>query len=253
MAAHCCLLTAGYCLVLSVQYFADINFRAPSLDRDAKLAAHSLHRTVHEVKSGTVRASMNVSVKLLLLGALLPAVAPFALADSSVVNVSGHDAFNGSSLTFITPFASNGNTGFVSSFSGGTVDYLLGTVDYMDSVSLLEVFTITNGSGDVLAFFDTGNNASSSIDSTTGFLDITLDETGYYTLNGGDPLAGYFNVTFDGNSANGQSAGTFAGSGEVTGPVDVAPEPPPSLLLGSALLAMASLFYIRRRIPKPIA
>lgn len=196
---------------------------------------------------------MNISAKLLLLGVLLPAVAPFALADSTVVNVSGHDAFNASSLTFITPFASIGDTGLASSFSNGTVDYLLGTVDYMDGVSLLEVFTITNGSGGVLTFFDTHNGASSSIDSDTGFLNVTLDETGYYTLNGGPALAGFFNVTFDGNSVNGQSAGTFAGSGGIFGAMGMAPEPPTALCLGSALFGITALLYARRRKVSPIA
>jgi hypothetical protein len=196
---------------------------------------------------------MNVSARLLLLSASLTILAPLALADSTVVNVSGHDSFNSSSLTFITPFSSSGDTGLASSFSDGTVDYLLGTVNYMDSVSLLKVFTITNGTGDVLTFFDIGNNASSGIDPATGFLNITLDETGYYTFNGGPALAGFFDVTFAGNSAGGQSAGTFTGSGGITDSIGVAPEPATASLLGSALFGMAALLYVRRRKACPMA
>lgn len=193
---------------------------------------------------------MHISAKVLVFAALLTAAAPLALADTAggVVNVSGHDAFTSTSLTFISPFASIGDSGFVSSFSNGTVDYLLGTVNYMDTISSpLEVFTITNGAGDVLAFFDTDNAASTSLDPTTGFLDITLDETGYYTLNGGPALAGFFNVNFAGNSANGSNGGAFAGSGNVSNPIGIGPEPSSALLLGSALFGMAGFLYSRRR------
>lgn len=196
---------------------------------------------------------MKISARLLMLGALLLTVAPFALADSTVINISGHDTFTASSLTFITPFASVGDKGLASSFSDGTVDYLLGTVNYMDNVSLLKVFTVTNSAGDVLTFFDTHNDATSVVDPATGFLNITLDETGYYSVNGGPAMSGYFDVTFPGNSADGQSGGSFLGSGGFRNALGIGPEPPTALYLGSALFGMAALLYVRRRKACPMA
>jgi hypothetical protein len=190
-------------------------------------------------------------LRLFVCSAFLAAASSFALADPipGTINVGGHDSFTSSSLTFISPFASTGDSGFFSSFSNGTVDYFLGTVNYMTSVDApLAVFSITNDNGDVLAFYDTGNGAISTVDPATGLLDVTLDETGFYTLNGGPDLSGYFNLSLTGRSADGSDGGqAFTGSGALTQLLAAAPEPASDLLLGTALFGLAALLYTRPR------
>src|SRR5579864_3191146 len=98
---------------------------------------------------------MEFRQRLLALGVLFIASAPIALADpmSATVNVSGHDTFSTSSLSFISPFASLGDSGLASGFSGGTVDYYLGTVDPMETPSSpLMVFSVTDATGNMLTF-----------------------------------------------------------------------------------------------------
>lgn len=190
---------------------------------------------------------MNLKNRFLVLGALLFSAATFAYADTGSINVSGHDTFSLSSLTFISPFASTGDTGVLSGFTNGTVDYYLGTVDPLGSANNLKVFSITDASGNVLTFYDNYNDATSFTDPSTGDLDLTLDETGYYTINGGSALAGFIDVTFYGTSASGAADEDFTSSGGLIDPVSAAPEPSSSLLLGTALFAMAGGIFCSRR------
>lgn len=191
---------------------------------------------------------MNLTQRLLAISALFFATATLAVADpvSTSINVSGHDTFSNSSLTFISPFASLGDSGAFANFTGGTVDYFLGTVDPLDSVVSLGVFSITDSTGNVLTFYTTDNAATLFNDPTTGYLDLTNDETGYYTLNGGPQMAGFFDVTFYGTSANGAVDESFSGSGGLD-PGAIAPEPASWLLLGTALVALASTALFSRR------
>jgi hypothetical protein len=189
---------------------------------------------------------------LLALGVFVVASASMALADplSSTVNVSGHDTFSTGSLTFITPFSSTGDTGAAAGFDGGTVNYYLGTVNPLASIgSSLSIFGITDGSGDALMFYSTNNAASFFTDPTTGFLDLTNDETGYYTLSDGSVMSGYFNVTFYGTSASGASAGEdFSGTGSFLEPPSIAPEPSSWLLLATAGFALIGTSMASRRL-----
>jgi hypothetical protein len=114
----------------------------------------------------------------------------------------------------------------------------------MDSVVSLAVFSVTDSTGNVLTFYTTNNAATQFTDSSTGFLDLTNDETGFYTINGGAAMAGYFDVTFYGTSATGAANSTFSGSGGLFG---IAPEPSSYLLLGTALLAMTGTVLFSRR------
>lgn len=193
---------------------------------------------------------MNFKRKFLAIGVLFFVTASVALADpvSASVNVSGHDTFTTSSLTFISPFASLGDSGIFSSFTNGTVDYFLGTVDPLGSANNLRVFSVTDASGNVLTFYDNDNAATPFTDASTGYLDLTLDETGYYTLNGGPAMAGFIDVTFYGTSDTGSIGEDFTSSGGLLDPTGVAPEPSSYLLLGTAGLAWAgACFYSRRR------
>jgi hypothetical protein len=175
---------------------------------------------------------MNIVSRFLAVGALAAAVVSPALADSTgIVNVSGGIAFNSSALNFIQAFATKGDAGMVSGLSSGTVTYL-GNTNYMDAVtSPIEIFTITNAEGIVLAFFDTDNAAS--------------------------------NLSLSGSSADGSPGQAFAGSGGLSAPnlqqalisdpaaIVAADEPASGVLLGSGLLTIAALLYIRRRKVRP--
>jgi hypothetical protein len=193
---------------------------------------------------------MNFRSRFLAIGALFFVAASAALADpvSGSINVSGHDTFTTSALTFISPFASLGDSGVFSGFTNGTVDYYLGTVPPLGGAWNLKVFSVTDGSGNVLTFFDDHNAATPFTDSSTGYLDLTLDETGYYTINGGPGMAGFIDVTFYGTSATGSTGENFSSSGGLLDPAGVAPEPSSYLLLGTAIFALAgAYFYSRRR------
>jgi hypothetical protein len=171
-----------------------------------------------------------------------------ALADQLVV--TGNVSFTQNSLSFAPPFATHSDTGFFSSYGTGTVNYFLGTVAYTNGFpQTVEAFSITNLNGDTLAFYAQVNNPTQSIGSD-GNLDVTLDETGYYTINGGPALAGTFDLAFNGTSPTGSATNVqFVGTGELTDAVlaGVAPEPGSFLLMGTGFLAMAGLVRSRRR------
>lgn len=189
--------------------------------------------------------------RLALCSTLLAVCTPLALADS--VSVTGNVSFTQDSLTFAPPFATQTDTGIFSAFSGGTVNYMLGTVNYMLGLpQTVLAFTITNASGDVLSFYDQVNSPTQRYDAA-GNLDVVLDETGYYTINGGDQLAGDFNLGFNGNTPGGSSTNVpFLGTGEIFQPVvssaaAVTPEPNSLLLLSTGLLCSAFLLRSGRR------
>ena len=188
-------------------------------------------------------------VRPVFCGILLSVCSSVAFADS--VGITGNVSFTPTSLTFAPPFATQTDSGIFSTFSGGTVNYMLGTVPYMNNVpGTEEAFSITSGTN-VLAFFDENNSPSQSY-GASGNLDVVLDETGYYTFNGGQATDGYFDVVFNGDSPMGSVSNVgFLGTGALTGPLPdfpptgVTPEPGSFLLMGTGFLAMAGL--VRRR------
>jgi hypothetical protein len=217
--------------------------------------------------------------KLLLSCVLFGLTASTALADpaSPVLNVSGTSSFNTSTLSFPGSMSSLGDTGSASIFSGGSVDYLLGAVSYMGGVmSPIEVFTVSDGHGNTIAFYTAYNGATSGVNPSDGLWTITLDETGYYVVNGGAEMPGYFDVTFTGQSPTGSGGVvpfggsgslnvnpgdlpdiSFAGSGgfigtfvpRVNAVAAIAPEPASYVLLGSALFGLFAMRSMRRRRP----
>jgi len=189
-------------------------------------------------------------VRLAVCSLFLVVCSPFAMADS--LTVTGNVSFTPSSLTFAPPFATQADSGIFSQFSSGQVNYFLGTVPYTNGFPQTEeAFTITsNGTGDVLAFYAVVNSPTQSYDAS-GNLEVTLDETGYYTLNGGPELAGTFDLGFDGTSPSGSTANVpFLGTGELTQAVStaVAPEPGSFALLGTGFLALAVVVRTRRKV-----
>lgn len=190
---------------------------------------------------------MNAFERLAVCGIFLVVCTPFALADS--VSITGSVSFSQDSLTFAPPFATQTDSGIFSAFSGGTVNYLLGTVTYTQGFyQTTEAFTITANNGDVLAFYDQENSPVKSL-GASGNLDILLNETGYYTINGGTAMAGTFDLGFDGTTPDGSTSDVgFAGTGSLLVPAmtAVTPEPNSMALLGTGLLGTALLMRRRR-------
>ncbi len=191
---------------------------------------------------------MNGPVRFVVGSLFLAVCTPLALADS--VSVIGSVSFTPDCLTFAPPFATGNNSGLFSNFSGGTVNYLLGTVPYVDGVPQTELaFTITAGNGDVLSFYDQVNSPLKSYDGN-GNLDVALNETGYYTVNGGAEMAGSFDLNLLGTSSTGADAKVaFLGTGELFTPTPAAvtPEPGSILLFGTGLLGAAAVLQTRRK------
>lgn len=183
-----------------------------------------------------------------VLGSTLLAVCSTA-SFADTVSVTGNVSFTRDSLTFAPPFATQNDTGMFAGFNGGTVNYLLGTVEYIYGLpQTVQAFNITDTAGNVLAFYDEVNSPVESYDAA-GNLSVALNETGYYTLNGGTAMAGYFNVLFTGTSPDGSAPNVpFLGTGgflEPTLGAAVAPEPGSILLLGTGILGAA--LVMRRR------
>lgn len=175
------------------------------------------------------------------------------LACADTVSVSGYVNFDETNATFHSPFTTATNTDFFSAFSNGTVLYLPGTIPYMVGVlnGDQETFDITNSNGDTLRYFNQQNNPSKSVDAS-GNLVVTLDESGYYTINNGQHVAGFFDLVLYGTSADGAASNVaFTGYGGLDvptpEPASLAPEPASILFMGTGILGAALLLRSRNR------
>lgn len=171
-----------------------------------------------------------------------------AIADT--LSVNGYVSFDQTNAYFSAPYMSTADSGYFAAFSDGSAQYLLGTVAYMDGVlgGTQETFTFTDANGDVLAYYNQHNSPSQSM--VNGDLVVTLDETGYYTVNGGPEEAGFLDVVLNGTSATGAASNVqfFATGGLDTPtvlPANVAPEPASILLMGTGLMSAA--MFLRKR------
>lgn len=189
--------------------------------------------------------------RLVLCSTLLLVCTPFAFADA--LTISGNVTFDQRNLSFAPPFATGtGNTGIFANFSGGRLDYFLGTVAYVDGVPQTELaFNVVNNNGDVLSYYDETNMVTKTVD-PNGNLLVVMNDTGYYTINGGEHMAGWLRLSFTGSGANGSDTLVpFAGEGALAVPTMIAatPEPGSFLLLGTGFLGLAALLRSRSRKP----
>lgn len=190
---------------------------------------------------------MNGLARAAFCGLFLTVCSSPLFADT--LSISGNVSFDQRNLSFAPPFATgNNNTGIFAPFSGGTMYYYLGSVAYVDGVPQTELaFSIVNAQGDTLSYYDETNVASKSLDAN-GNLSVLMDDTGYYTINGGQHIAGTLQLSFTGTSAEGsQTLVPFLGEGGLAVPTVIAatPEPGSVLFLGTGLLAMA--WFVRSR------
>lgn len=193
---------------------------------------------------------MNGLARVALCGLFLTVCSSPLLADT--LTISGNVSFDQRNLSFAPPFATGtNNTGIFAPFSGGTMYYYLGTVAYVDGVPQTELaFSIVNAQGDTLSYYDETNVATKSLDAN-GDLSVVMNDTGYYTINGGDHLAGTLQLAFTGTSADGsQTLVPFAGTGALAVPtvVSATPEPGSVFLLGTGFLGMAAFLRPRARL-----
>lgn len=195
---------------------------------------------------------MNGLARATLCGLFLVVCSSPALADT--LTISANVSFDQRNLSFAPPFTTGtNNTGIFAPFSGGTLNYYLGSVAYVDGVPQTElVFSIVNSTGDTLSYYDETNVATKSLDAN-GDLSVVMNDTGYYTIDGGAPIAGTLQVSFTGTTANGSDTLVpFLGEGGLAVPTVIAatPEPGSVFLLGTGFLGMAAFLRSRARLAR---
>jgi hypothetical protein len=200
--------------------------------------------------------------KLVVLGAVLTASSPFALGAPITVGssflLSGSDTFTSSSVTFGTAQVGNpGDTGttnikgtfatYLTDGPSGSAVTFLSPLYYSNGTYTLpstELISIAGAGGEQFTFNITGYTASYT-DFGGGNASLTINGTGTFQSGPGSPVTyastpGSF--MFYSEEVNGNTQSNFSASA-----VAVSPEPNSVVLLGTGLISVAGLVFVRRR------
>jgi hypothetical protein len=190
---------------------------------------------------------MKKRMHLLIVGTVLGAYAPLALASSITgsLGIAGSDTFTSTSIDFTSPGVVISASGSLAGFAFQPVT--LDSFSFNDSADGKTLFTIVDGSQALT--FDITDITSSGTNSSLGFPNETVAGTGVLTdivfehPNDFTPTDWTFTI-----STNSNGATTFALDASPAAPAAVAPEPSSLLLLGTGLVSGAGMLIRKRRI-----
>jgi hypothetical protein len=183
---------------------------------------------------------------LLIVGSVLVAVAPLALADpiTGSLGIAGSDTFSPTSIDFTSAGTVISASDSLMAFADKSVT--LDNFSFNSSADGKTLFTIVDGKQtltfDITAITSSGTNISLGFPNETvagtGILrDTVLNHPGEFT-----PTDGTFTI-----STNQNGSTTFALDASPAAPPAVTPEPGSLLLLGTGLLSGAGMLFRKYR------
>jgi hypothetical protein len=183
---------------------------------------------------------------LLIVGSVLVAAAPLALADpiTGSLGIAGSDTFSPTSIDFTSAGTVISASDSLIAFAGKSVT--LDNFSFNSSADGKTLFTIVDGKQTLT--FDITAITSSGTNSSLGFLNETVAGTGILTdtvlKHPGEftPTDGTFTI-----STNQNGSTTFALDASPAAPPAVTPEPGSLLLLGTGLLSGAGMLFRKYR------
>ena len=183
---------------------------------------------------------------LLIVGSVLVAAAPLALADpiTGSLGIAGSDTFSPTSIDFTSPGVVISASDSLIAFAGKSVT--LDNFSFNSSADGKTLFTIVDGNQTLT--FDITAITSSGTNSSLGFANETVAGTGVLTdivfKHPGEftPTDGTFTI-----STNSNGSTTFALDASPVAPPAVTPEPGSLLLLGTGLLSGAGMLFRKYR------